>query len=81
MERADVAPLVSPSQCATRRLCYLLRKSASYGFAAVSNAFAAMGAAGFVHRFNHAGFQHSARRGKGDGVSRFILKTLIQLSG
>ena len=41
-----------------------LGKSASDGFAAVCNAvamIAAMRAAGFVHRFNHAGFQQRAR--------------------
>ena len=48
-----------------------LEKSASDGFAAVRNAvavIAAMWSAGFVHRFNHAGFQQRARRGEGDSV-------------
>ena len=55
-------------------LRYLWRKSASHGFAAVSDAVlvgASAWAAGFVHFGNHAGFQQSARGGKGDGVCPF----------
>ena len=60
-----------------RRPRYLLGKSASDGFAAVSNAVAAMWAARFVHRFNHAGFQQRARRGEGDFVRGFVFRAVV----
>ena len=55
--------------------------SGSHGFAAGSDAGAvdaALRAAGLVHGRNQAGFQQGARRGKGDGVGRFILKIFVQ---
>ena len=36
-----------------------------------------MGAAGLVHRLNHAGFEQSARRGERDFVRRFVFRGVV----
>jgi hypothetical protein len=57
-----------------------LEESAGDSLAAVRNAVpanAAVRAAGLVHFRNEAGFHQSARRGKGDGVSRLVFGAVV----
>ena len=61
-------------------LLYRLKMSGSYGFASASDAIAvgaAVRTAGFVHCFDHAGFQQRARRGKRDFMRRFVFRAVV----
>ena len=63
-----------------RRPRTLWGKSAGDGFAAVSHAvamIAARRAAGFVHRFHHAGFQQGTPRGERDFVCPFVFSAVV----